>query len=589
MTRLLVPLMAFLIFTQETSAFVTSYALNGQPTRWNLVSPQFTHPNVVNRTTKAIRYFLGAETYSATNPGAVHQALRNCFLQWQSVPGTILKFEEGGILPGQLDVNIGDNTNVVFWATTTTLVNNQMDDIRFATGVTFFSTFADNSIKEADIVMNDHDYEWFSDYNNPPTFGNAFFVESVALHEIGHFVGLDHSPFGAATMYARGGLANGGVFVQGELSQDEIAAAQSIYGTAATTASQGRLTGQVTIDNKAVFGAVVAIENAAGIMAGGTVTLTNGQFELPALPPGNYLARVSPLDPMNGNGNDQLTTGLDIEPRFELAETDFLPSESKPVSIIANKTTVQNFPVVRGAPAFRITRLRPASTNPAALALVSAGGILSVGQSNQFLGVYSPNLPTANATLTITGDGLTLGGAIFTPNAFSGFNLVSVEVSVAATATPGLRSFILRQGDQIAYAEGLIKIRPAFPDINRDGFDDRFQREYFLTPYAATAAANADPDGDGFSNASENIAGTSPVDALSRLRFESITWTSSGATLRWFSRSGRNYRLTSQSVGQTGAEWELVAEVSGNGAVTEYVDAGGWLPEARIYRLVAVP
>ena len=35
----------------------------------------------------------------------------------------ICVFEEGGVMPGKLDVNTGDNTNVVFWVKDSTIVD----------------------------------------------------------------------------------------------------------------------------------------------------------------------------------------------------------------------------------------------------------------------------------------------------------------------------------------------------------------------------------------------------------------------------------------------------------------------------------
>ena len=61
-----------------------------------------------------------------------------------------------------------------------------------ALAVTFPMYFDDYTIVEADMVFNGVDNRWFADYNN--SFSADNFVEAVALHEFGHFIGLQHSP-----------------------------------------------------------------------------------------------------------------------------------------------------------------------------------------------------------------------------------------------------------------------------------------------------------------------------------------------------------------------------------------------------------
>ena len=221
------------------------------------------------------------------------------FAQWEAISGTVLKFEEGGLVAPQVDVNTSDNQNAIFWAKKTDLlVNGEMDNINGALGVTFNSYFTDNNAQaEADIVFNGAQYTWSTDFNSADT--TRQFVEGTATHEIGHLLGLRHSPVGGATMLFHGG---GGVNVQSGLSSDEVAAAKWLYGNVSTLATLGKFQGRVTMNGSSVFGAAVLAEEAAsGNLAAGTVSRADGSYVLPALPPGRYNVRVTPLDAVGTN------------------------------------------------------------------------------------------------------------------------------------------------------------------------------------------------------------------------------------------------------------------------------------------------
>jgi hypothetical protein len=197
------------------------------------------------------------------------------------------------------------------------------------------------------------------------------------------------------------------------------------------------------------------------------------------------------------------------------AETSFLPAAPAPVSLKAGVTATQNFTVEFGTPTFWVTRLRPPTSDPEYLVQVNAPIAVRPGQSNVWVGVYSPKLPAAGASLSVSGDGLTLGSSTFRANVFNNLNLISVRISVASNATPGMRSFVVRQGANVAFVNGFLVIPPPIPDQNFDGLDDRFQRQYFPLFTAATAAPTADPDKDGYDNLAEYAAGTNPTNAAS--------------------------------------------------------------------------
>ena len=218
-----------LSLTKTTIAFVLFKNEAGEPLRWHLddLNP-LVHPNVVNRETKTIQFHLSRDGWSEDNFEDELNSIRSAAAQWQAVPEPILRFEEGDLLDPGVDINGNDNQNVSFWAKKATpngavLVNNERTEISGALAVTFPTYFDDHTIVEADMVFNGVNQRWFTDYTN--TFSKDNLVEAVALHEFGHFIGMQHSPLGAATMFSR---TVSGVSVSAGLTKDEIAAVLSL-------------------------------------------------------------------------------------------------------------------------------------------------------------------------------------------------------------------------------------------------------------------------------------------------------------------------------------------------------------------------
>jgi hypothetical protein len=125
----------------------------------------------------------------------------------------------------------------------------------------------DGVLIEADFYLNTR-YSWTT--AGTPLMGSPFDVQTAALHEFGHFLGLDHSADVNAIMYA---------FYQGvrrDLHPDDIAGIRSIYGAPAVSKT-------LTVGSAHPYAGVV-IESSSGhggttmysrsIEEGSTVTLT---------------------------------------------------------------------------------------------------------------------------------------------------------------------------------------------------------------------------------------------------------------------------------------------------------------------------
>ncbi|MGC8991408.1 MAG: matrixin family metalloprotease, partial [Verrucomicrobiia bacterium] len=465
-------MLSLAVFLQSnTHAATFKRDASGNPVKWDLVSPEartnLVSTNVVNPKTRAVRFFLANDGWSQTNRDAELNAVRAAFAVWQSTPNSILRFEEGGTVAPGVDIDELDNTNVVFWAKKSTWVAGGKVNILGATAVTFIAR-AGWVLVGADLVLNGVNYSWAT---NPDTVGTSYFVESIVTHEIGHFIGLEHSPLGAATMFYRD---TAGIGTYLGLSTDERLAVQFLYPAGNLLETRGAIQGKITAGGTNVLGAVIIAENPAGTIAGAAVSRADGSYALPALVPGTYNVRVCPLD--STTSSPFLARGNDIGPDYTSAFTSFLPITGTNVTIAAGRSFTLNFALTIASPPIRIVGIRLASQDQAHPFPSNTTSVMRPGQSNWIVGVYSRD-SLVGATLGVTGSDVTLE-PMGTTNAW-GYNLILARVSVSKNAFPGLRSLIVSRGQDVAYANGFFEVAPEWFDDNYDGLDDMFQRRHF--------------------------------------------------------------------------------------------------------------
>ncbi len=583
----MIPLQRFVIalllvsWLDPVSAFVPYINVQGQVLRWNTKSMVY-DSRLVNPTTKAIRYYLATDAWSTANREMELNAIRASFAQWQSVPGTSLRFEDAGLAPKSDEITSGDNTNLVFWAKKTRLVGGV--DLTNLRGYTAVLLDADNNILEADTVLNGLDFGWFTSVTN--TISADQFVEAVVLHEIGHFIGLDHTPVGGATVIP----AANGVSTSVGLSADEIAAVRFLYPLESYKSKLGSIGGRVTMNGKNVFGAAVFAETLQGNIAAGTVSSVDGSYVFEALPVGSYQVRATPLDPSSVTEQNSLFRGRDIAPDYVGANTSFRPSTNLAVAVAGLLRTTLNITVVSNAAPWRIVGINNPDTIPGAETKDRSAVSVRQGRQNFYIGIASSQI-TSDATISITGDGVTIVPYKFIANRFvNNTHAVVAFASVATNATPGLRSLVVRRGENVAYANGYLEILPAYPDDNFDGLDDGFQRKYFPLWTSATAAPIVDADLDGFSNQFEAATGTNPTDPKSvSFLIQSVQMSGEGTRVLWKSDPGRRYQLSARPEFSTQQAWKnLGTPVTAPGANAVYLDAS--TPGVtKFYRLQLLP
>ena len=150
------------------------------------------------------------------------------------------------------------------------------------------------NITEADIVLNP-----FVRFSTDGTFG-TFDLEATITHEIGHLLGLDHSPAWGSVMFHAAGMSFGPAMHAGSregLSETDAAAIRGIYGARSDdSACCGVLTGRVWGIPAALKKRSVSVwleDIASGRLLAAGLVSDGGIYELKGLRKGTYRLRVA--------------------------------------------------------------------------------------------------------------------------------------------------------------------------------------------------------------------------------------------------------------------------------------------------------
>jgi hypothetical protein len=245
-------------------------------------------------------------------------AIERAFATWKAVPGTNLDYQFDGFtsaIPGQDD----DRSTLGFQ------FRPDLDRVLASTGFLIDTTTGD--LLESDIFFNSF-FPWSI---APGGERGRFDVETIAVHEIGHFNGLGHSAIGETEILSAGRrvIASGAVmfpiaFGPGStasraLRADDIAGLLDLYPGDRSDDEEGSMSGRVTKNGRGIFGAhIVAFHLESGALVAGFSLGGDGGFSIAALAPGPYVVRAEPLD--DADIDSFFSTGqpvdLDFRPRF---------------------------------------------------------------------------------------------------------------------------------------------------------------------------------------------------------------------------------------------------------------------------------
>jgi hypothetical protein len=265
--------------------------------------------------TMPVRYFVTNRDVPAVTAPQLRDAVGRAFASWSGAPNVTLSSEFSGFV--SFNPSSGDRLNVIGFV-------NRPDLERVLGSTSFTVDTVSGEILESDIFFNST-FAWSAGQGGDGRHD----IESIAVHEVGHLLGLGHSMLGETDLNGTSRRVLGAesvmfpiAFSAGMLNRalraDDVAGISDIYGNDAFRSATGSISGRVTKNGTGVLGAHIVVFNpATGKLVAGFSLSPDGSYVVAGLESGPQVIRVEPLD--DGDITSFLDASLDIDVNFRPA------------------------------------------------------------------------------------------------------------------------------------------------------------------------------------------------------------------------------------------------------------------------------
>ncbi len=346
------------LFAQDVLGYTPAFTRNGNLLRWNLSEQPQGQPNIIEQKVEFFINRMGTVDLNdnGDGTGGEFDIVKSAFGAWQAQPSSCIAFNDLKVTDQTLIAGYDETNVILFDETNTTGFFPEGTGVIALTLTTYedeeFDGVFDGRVRDTDLVFNGRDFTFSSGLE-----AGEINLKAVAVHEIGHICGLDHSFHQKTdtdddsviypTMYPYLNYADDQVV---SLEQDDISGLVELYPQNDYVQKYlGSISGKAQLHDEPVPGVdVIAYREDYPVVS--AITLEDGTFRIQGVPPGTYTLRADSLSAANVYATLPLFTAFHSQYSIVEGGVAGLSSDASTVTVVAGKRhPSQTFSLVSSA------------------------------------------------------------------------------------------------------------------------------------------------------------------------------------------------------------------------------------------------